>query len=76
PGGQPPLFDEATLSAKIDRYLAPGFEIRSAVHYLARLSKDLVVRLRFPLVQQLSIFSLAYYPCQRWGAYRSRLKIL
>ncbi len=34
PGGQPPLFDEATLSAKIGRYLAPGFEIRSAVHYL------------------------------------------
>jgi hypothetical protein len=32
PATQPGLFDEATLSAKFAKYLAPGFEVRSAVH--------------------------------------------
>ncbi|MGH4011378.1 MAG: hypothetical protein ACRDTH_24980 [Pseudonocardiaceae bacterium] len=43
---------------------------------LARVSKDLVVWYWFPQVQQFSIFSLVYYPRQRLGVYRSRLKTL
>ena len=34
PAGQAKLFDEATLSDKVAKYLASGFEIRSAVHDL------------------------------------------
>ncbi len=50
--------------------------VDGVVQRLARVSKDLVARHWFPLVQQFSIFGLAYYPCQRWGAYRSRSKIV
>ncbi len=34
PGGQAPLFDQATLSAKIAKYLPSGVDIRSAIHEL------------------------------------------
>ncbi len=32
PAGQERLFDEATLVPKVTRYLAPGFQLRVAVH--------------------------------------------
>ena len=43
---------------------------------LARVSKDLEAPRWFPQAQQFSIFSSAYYPRQRWGAYVARLKIV
>jgi succinate-semialdehyde dehydrogenase / glutarate-semialdehyde dehydrogenase len=43
---------------------------------LARVSKDLEAPRWFPQAQQFSIFSSAYYPRQRWGAYLARLKIV
>jgi hypothetical protein len=52
------------------------FYVPTLCEVLARVSKDLVVRLRFLQVQRFSIFSFAYYPCQRRGAYRSRSKIV
>ena len=40
----------------------------TAAETLARVSKDLEAVLWFPQVQRFSIFGLAYYPRQRWGA--------
>jgi hypothetical protein len=45
---------------------------RERQSYLARVSKDLVASAVFPQAQLFSIFSLAYYPRQRCGAYRAR----
>jgi hypothetical protein len=43
---------------------------------LARVSKDLEASAVFPQVQLFSIFSLAYYPRQRCGAYWARSKVV
>ena len=43
---------------------------------LARVSKDLEASAVFPQAQLFSIFSLAYYPRQRCGAYRARSKVV
>ena len=43
---------------------------------LARVSKDLEASAVFPQAQLFSIFSLAYYPRQRCGAYWARSKVV
>ena len=43
---------------------------------LARVSNDLEASAVFPQAQLFSIFSLAYYPRQRCGAYWARSKVV
>jgi hypothetical protein len=76
----------ATLGAAKILALAPlrvraahlGFSVTAfrAVGTLARVSNDLEASAWFPQAQLFSIFSWAYYPCQRCGAYRARSKIV
>ena len=54
------------------RAVPEGRVVLAGEPLLARVSKDLEASAVFPQVQLFSIFSLAYYPRQRCGAYWAR----
>ena len=59
----------------VEGQLAAG-KVARALGDLARVSKDLEASAVFPQAQLFSIFSSAYYPRQRCGAYRARSKVV
>ncbi len=68
--------DVALVLRSYEAYARGDIEAAVAPLHLARVSKDLEAPPVSPQLQWFSIFRLAYYPRQRWGAYLARSKIL